>query len=50
LCDGEGLLEEQETVRVHVEPNVGDGTVMEVPLRGLGVHNFYLRLHIRIGF
>ena len=50
LCDGEGLLEEQETVRVHVQPNVGDGTVMEVPLRGLGVHNFYLRLHIRIGF
>jgi molecular chaperone DnaJ len=50
LCDGEGLLEEPETVRVHVPPLVGDGTVMEVPLRGLGVHNFYLRLHIRIGF
>ena len=50
LCDGEGLLEEQETVRVQVQPNVGDGTIMEVPLRGLGVHNFYLRLHIRIGF
>jgi hypothetical protein len=28
---------------------VGDGAVINVPLRGLGVHNFYLRLHIRVG-
>src|SRR5437899_9948442 len=49
LCDGEGLIEEEEAVRVHVPPLVGDGTVMEVPLRGLGVNNFYLRLLIRIG-
>jgi len=48
-CDGEGLIEEEETVRVHVPPLVGDGTVMNVALRGLGVHNFYLRLHIRVG-
>jgi DnaJ-class molecular chaperone len=48
-CDGEGLIEEEETVRVHVLPLVGDGTVMNVPLRGLGIHNFYLRLHIRVG-
>jgi len=44
------LLEEEETVRVHVAPGIGDGTVMAAPLRGLGVHNFYLRLHIRVGF
>jgi DnaJ-class molecular chaperone len=49
LCDGEGLLEEQERVRIHVPPEVGDATVMEVPLRGLGVHNFYLRLRLRVG-
>ena len=49
LCDGEGLIEEQETVRVRLLPMVGDGTVVNVPLRGLGVHNFYLRLHIRVG-
>jgi DnaJ-class molecular chaperone len=48
-CDGEGLCEEQETVRVYVPPMVADGTVMEIPLRGLGIHNFYLRLNIRIG-
>jgi hypothetical protein len=47
-CDGEGLLEEEETVRVQVPPLVGDGSVMELPLRGLGIHNFYLRLHIRV--
>ena len=47
-CDGEGLVEEQETVRVQVPPRVGDGTLMEVPLRGLGVHNYYLRVNIRV--
>jgi molecular chaperone DnaJ len=48
-CDGEGIIEEEETVRVHVAPSTSDGTVKAVPLRGLGVHNYYLRLHIRIG-
>jgi molecular chaperone DnaJ len=47
-CDGEGLIEEEEMVRVQIPPMIGDGTLMEVPLRGLGVHNFYLRLHIRV--
>lgn len=47
-CDGEGLIEEEEMVRVQVFPFVGDGTVMNIPLRGLGVHNFYLRLQIRV--
>jgi molecular chaperone DnaJ len=49
-CDGEGLIEEQETVRVHVPPMVGDGTLLEVPLRGLGVHDFYLRVQIRVAY
>ena len=30
-----------------VEP---DGTIIEVPIEGLGIHNFYLRLHIRISW
>jgi hypothetical protein len=29
---------------------VPDATVMNIPLRGLGVHNFYLRLQIRVGY
>jgi hypothetical protein len=49
LCDGEGLLEEEELVRVAVPPGVGDGTLVEAPLRGLGIHSFYLRAHIRVG-
>src|SRR5262245_32298421 len=48
LCDGEGVLEEKEIVRVHIPPGVSDVTLLEVPLRGLGIHNFYLRLHIRV--
>jgi len=47
-CDGAGLLEGEECVRIIVPPSVGDATLLEVPLRGLGVHHFYLRLHLRI--
>jgi molecular chaperone DnaJ/curved DNA-binding protein len=49
-CDGEGFIEEAERVRVLIPALVADGTVMNIPLRGLGVHNFYLRLQIRVGF
>jgi DnaJ-class molecular chaperone len=49
-CDGEGLIEEQERVRVLIPAMVPDATVMNLPLRGLGVHNFYLRLRIRVGY
>jgi molecular chaperone DnaJ len=48
LCDGEGLREEEEIVRMRVPPNVGDGALIEMPLRGLGLHNFYLCVHIRV--
>lgn len=47
-CDGEGLVEERETVQIQIPPMASDGTIMEVPLRGLGVHNFYLRVNIRV--
>lgn len=49
LCDGEGLIEEQERVCVLVPAMVADAAVVNIPLRGLGVHNFYLRLQIRVG-
>jgi len=48
FCQGEGLNEEEETIRVYIPPMIGDGMIMEVPLRGLGVHNFYLSLHVRV--
>jgi molecular chaperone DnaJ len=50
LCDGEGLREEEEVLRVPVPANVGDGTLIKVPLRGLGPHNFYLCVQIRVGW
>jgi molecular chaperone DnaJ len=48
LCDGEGLRQETENLRVRVPENVGDGTHIKVPLRGLGPHNFYLCVRIRV--
>jgi molecular chaperone DnaJ len=48
LCDGEGLCEETETLRVRVPANVADQTHINVPLRGLGPHNFYLCVRIRV--
>jgi DnaJ-class molecular chaperone len=47
-CDGEGLIEEQEIVRLRIPAMVPDGALMNVPLRGLGVHNFYLRVQVRV--
>ena len=47
-CREQGMIEEEETVRIPIPPLVREGTILEVPLRGLGIHNFYLRLYIRI--
>jgi DnaJ-class molecular chaperone len=47
-CSEEGVVEKKESIRVDVPPMVKPGTVYEFPLKGLGVHNFYLRLHIFI--
>jgi len=48
-CHAQGLIERRERVRVRIPPGVRPGTVIELPLRGLGIHNFYLRVHILIG-
>ncbi len=45
-CAEQGVVEKRESIRVNVPPMVKPGTVLEVPLKGLGVHNFFLRLHI----
>lgn len=47
-CRGQGMIEDHETVSVRIPAMVRDGSVIELPLAGLGLHNFYLRLHIRI--
>jgi molecular chaperone DnaJ len=47
-CSAQGTIEQEETVRVYIPPMVPDRAIIEVPIHGLGIHNFYLRLHIRI--
>ena len=47
-CGGQGMIEQEATVSVRIPPRVRDRTIIEVPIEGLGVHNFFLRLHIRI--
>jgi molecular chaperone DnaJ len=47
-CGGQGMIEEHEVVSVRIPPGVRDRSVIEMPIEGLGIHNFYLRLHIRI--
>jgi molecular chaperone DnaJ len=48
-CWGEGLIETERPVRVQVPPLVADHTVVEIPLGGLGIRNFYLRVILRVG-
>ncbi|MBI4705794.1 MAG: DnaJ domain-containing protein [Deltaproteobacteria bacterium] len=47
-CGGAGLVQEEEPVSVHIPPFVADGAVFQLPLRGLGIHNMYLHLQIRV--
>jgi DnaJ-class molecular chaperone len=43
-CHGQGMIESERLVHVRTPPMVPSGTVYEIPLGGLGIHNFYLRL------
>jgi molecular chaperone DnaJ len=47
-CNAQGIIEAEETVRVYIPSKVRDRSIIEVPIHGLGIHNFYLRLQIRI--
>ena len=47
-CREQGMVEEEKIVRIHIPPRVSDGTIVERPISGLGIHNFSLRLAIRI--
>ena len=48
LCDGHGLEWEMRRIDVLLSPPVRDGTIIEVPLKRMGVSDFYLRLHARV--
>lgn len=47
-CHGEGTIEEEETVSVQIPAMIPDRAVIEVRIHGLGIHNVFLRLHVRI--
>jgi molecular chaperone DnaJ len=48
-CRGKGLIEEEETVMISTPSKVQSGSLFEIPLRSLGIHNIYLKVLIRIG-
>jgi molecular chaperone DnaJ/curved DNA-binding protein len=47
-CDQQGVIASEDTVHVTVPPFSAPGAVIERPLIGLGVHNLYLRVYVRI--
>jgi molecular chaperone DnaJ len=47
-CGEEGVIATERIVRVTIPPLISPGAVIEGPLHGFGIHNLYLRLHVRI--
>lgn len=47
-CDRTGLAEGRARVRVRIPPGLPSGAVLEVPLGGVGVGHFALRVRIRV--
>jgi len=47
-CRAQGITQHRTTLRVQIPPQARSGTVIELPLRGLGIRNFYLRVHVLI--
>jgi DnaJ-class molecular chaperone len=47
-CRKKGVIEASETVLAMVPPMVRDHERIEIPLSGLGVHGFYLRLNVNV--
>jgi molecular chaperone DnaJ len=45
-CRQQRMIENEEQLRIRIPPMAPSGSVFEIPLRGLGIHNFYLRLHV----
>lgn len=48
-CHETGTVMREESVRLEIPAGVVDGTLLEIPLKGLGIQNFFLRVLIRVG-
>lgn len=47
-CRGQGVLEQERPAVIDIPPMTGKGTTFVMPLSGRGVHNFYLRVRVRV--
>lgn len=47
-CGWQGVAEGEQHVTIDVPPMTGRGTMFLMPLTGLGIHNFYLRVRVRV--
>ncbi len=47
-CGSQGDVGATETVVVRIPPLRSHRAILEVPIHGLGIHNLYLRLYLRI--
>lgn len=45
-CAQEGTIEEEQVVRARIPPAARSGSIFEMPLQGLGIHDVCLRLHV----
>jgi DnaJ-class molecular chaperone len=45
-CQQQGVIESEQVVRFGIPALVRSGAIFEMPLQGLGIHNFHLRLHV----
>ncbi|HKZ04471.1 MAG TPA: DnaJ domain-containing protein [Methylomirabilota bacterium] len=48
VCAGTGVTVAEDLVRITIPPLVRPNSIFELPLDGLGIHNLYLRLLVRI--
>jgi DnaJ-class molecular chaperone len=45
-CEQQGTIEDEEVISFRIPPLTPSGSIFEMPLQGLGIHNFCLRLHV----
>ncbi|HKP56817.1 MAG TPA: DnaJ domain-containing protein [Polyangiales bacterium] len=45
-CEGAGVIEHEQELRLRIPAMLRSGSVIEVALDPLGIRNFYLRLHV----
>jgi DnaJ-class molecular chaperone len=46
VCGQQGTIEHEEVVSFRIPPMTPSGSIFEMPLQGLGIDNFCLRLHV----